>query len=342
MAANVVSFGKTKDGRTVEKILLKSGRLEAEIMTLGATVLALCVPDRTGKLTDVVLGYTNPAAYEENEGYLGALVGRYANRIAGACFSIDGGTYQLAANEGSKQLHGGPEGFSKQIFSIEAAEKDRVALCYTAPDGENGYPGTLDLRVTYTLTERGLTMRYEATCDKPTYCNITNHSYFNLDGSGDILQHRLWIDADDYTPVDSASLPVAEKTSVAGTPFDFTEEKEVGREIGVDYEQLRLTGGYDHNYVLREREGIRLAARVRSGVSGITMEVWTDKPGVQLYSGNYLATTSDTKTGAPYSKRDGLCLETQFAPDSPNHPHWRDIVLRPGAVYCYTTEYRFI
>lgn len=342
MVKNVVSFGKTKDGRAVEKVLLKNGQLEAEIMTLGATVLALRVPDQTGKLTDVVLGYTSPAAYEENEGYLGALVGRYANRIAGACFSVDGVTYQLAANEGSKQLHGGPEGFSGQIFSVETVGEDKAVFCYTAPDGENGYPGTLELCVTYTLTERGLSMSYEATCDKPTYCNITNHSYFNLDGSGDILRHRLWIDADDFTPVDADSLPVAEKTSVAGTPFDFREEKEVGGEIEADHEQLLLTGGYDHNYVLREQGGIRLAARLRSEASGITMEVWTDKPCVQLYSGNYLATTADTKSGRPYRKWGGLCLETQFAPDSPNHPQWRDIVLRPGAVYCYTTEYRFV
>ena len=342
MAATISPYGTTKDGRQVEKVLLKNGRLEAEIMTLGATVLALRVPDGHGVLRDVVLGYTSPAAYEENEGYLGALVGRYANRIAGARFVIDGTEFPLAANEGSKQLHGGPGGWSFQLFSAEKTGESEVTFRYTAPDGENGYPGRLELAAVYELTDEGLCLCYEAACDKATYCNITNHSYFNLNGGGDVLGHLLWIDADSYTPVDGESIPVAKAWPVEGTVFDFREEKPVGRDLEADEEQLRLTGGYDHNFVLREKEGLRQAARLRSEESGITMEMWTDKPGVQVYSGNYLATTADTKGGMPYQKREGICLETQFPPDSPNHPEWGDILLRPGKRYRYTTEYRFL
>jgi len=342
MSVTFVPFGTTKDGRQVEKVLLKNGSLEAEIMTLGATVLSLRVPDRDGKKVDVVLGYSCVRAYEKNEGYLGALVGRYANRIAGARFFIDGTEYRLAANEGGKQLHGGPEGFSRQIFSAEAMGGSAVAFSYTAPDGENGYPGTLQLKATYTLTERGLVLRYEAVCDKDTFCNITNHSYFNLNGCGDILSHSLWIDGEHITPVDADSLPVAKKLAVAGTPFDFRTEKCVGQDIDADHEQLRFAGGYDHNFILRKKEGLRLAARLRGEGTGIAMEVWTDQPGVQLYSGNFLSTTADTKTGVPYQSRAGLCLETQLPPDSPNHPEWGETVLKKGQWYCRTTEYRFV
>ena len=342
MSVQITPFGTTADGRAVEKILLRQGRLEAEIMTLGATVLALRVPDSSGELRDVVLGYTCPAAYEENSGYIGALVGRYANRIAGARCTVDGKELCLTANEGEKQLHGGPGGYSFQIFTPEILGENAAAFHYTAPDGENGFPGTLRLTATYTLTEQGLRIHYQAECDKPTPCNLTNHSYFNLNGGGSVLDHRLWIDAESFTPVDKDSIPVALTAPAAGTPFDFTEEKPIGQDIGADFAQLHLTGGYDHNFMLRPQAGLRLAARLTGEQSGIVMETWTDQVGVQLYSANFLHTDGRTKTGAPYQKNCAVCLETQQPPDSPNHPEWGDVILRPGRVYETTTEYRFL
>ena len=341
MTARREPFGRTRDGQAVEKITLARGGLEAEILTYGGAVAALRVPDPTGKAVDVVLGYRNLAGYETNGCYLGALVGRYANRIAGARITIDGVTYPLAANEGAKQLHGGPEGFNSRVFDVAEAAADRVVLTYTEPDGKNGFPGTLTLTAAYALTDAGLSMRYVATCDKPTVCNITNHSYFNLNGCGSAMGHRLWVDADAFTPIDGDSLPVARARDVALTPFDFREEKEIGRDMNQDCQQLRLAGGYDHNFVLNKKDGLRLAARLTGDVSGISMECWTQQPGVQFYTANFLETNDLTKTGAPYGPRQGVCLETQIPPDSPNHPEWGDVILRPGQVYDVTTEYRF-
>ena len=332
-------FGSTNDGRSVDRLTLRKGAMEAEIITYGAALRALRVPDKNGSPVDVVLGYDTVREYETNGGYLGAVVGRYANRIAGASCLIDGQRVALVANEGAKQLHGGPEGFSTQVFAVEDAGEDFAVLTYTSPDGQGGFPGTLELRVTYTLTEKGIGLRYEAVSDKVTHCNITNHAYFNLNGSGDILGHRLWLASGQFTPVDGDSIPVAMARSVAGTPFDFTVEKTVGEDIGADDEQLHNVKGYDHNFVLDPAQGLRLAARLTGDVSGIVMETWTEKPGVQLYSGNFL----DAKGGkdGDYSPRQAVCLETQFFPDSPNHPEWGDILLRPGRRYDYTTEYRF-
>lgn len=341
MLTPIVPFGTARDGRPVEKVLLRRGRLEAEVMTLGATVLSLRVPDSSGRPVDVVLGWNCPAAYEENGGYLGMLVGRYANRIAGARCVIDGAEFALTPNEGTKQLHGGPAGFSFQIFRPEIIDEGAVIFHYTAPDGENGFPGALRLDAAYTLTEEGLSIRYRAETDRPTLCNLTNHSYFNLNGGGTALGHLLWADADSYTPVDADSIPTALSAPAVGTPFDFTAEKPIGRDIGSDCEQIRLTGGYDHNLVLRPRPGLRLAARLTGEKSGIVMETWTDQPGVQLYTANFLSDDPRTRTGVPYAKRDGVCLETQLPPDSPNHPEWGDCILRPGQIYERTTEYRF-
>ena len=333
-------FGSALDGRSVDRITLRKGSMEAEVITYGAALRALRVPDKNGTPVDVVLGYDAVSEYETNGGYLGAVVGRYANRIAGASCLIDGQRTALVPNEGAKQLHGGPEGFSTQVFTVEDADEDFAVLTYTSPDGQGGFPGTLVLRVTYTLTGQGLSLRYEAVSDKVTHCNITNHAYFNLNGSGDILGHRLWLASGQFTPVDEDSIPVAMARSVAGTPFDFTVEKAVGRDIGADDEQLHNVKGYDHNYVLDPAQGLRLAARLTGDRSGIIMETWTEKPGVQLYSGNFLETRG-AKGGGDYAPRQALCLETQFFPDSPNHPEWGDILLRPGKKYDYTTEYRF-
>ncbi len=321
-------------------LTLRRGAMEAEIITYGAALRALRVPDKSGNSVDVALGYDDVRGYEDNGGYLGAVVGRYANRIAGASCLIDGERVPLVANEGAKQLHGGPEGFSTQVFSLEEAGEDFAVLTYVSPDGQGGFPGTLTLRVTYALTGQGLSIRYEAAGDKATHCNITNHAYFNLNGSGDILGHRLWLAAGRFTPVDGDSIPVDMARSVEGTPFDFTAEKPVGRDIGQGDEQLHNVGGYDHNYVLDPGQGLRLAARLTGEASGIVMETWTEKPGIQFYSGNFLKTNA-AKGGGVYVPRQGLCLETQFFPDSPNHPEWGDILLRPGRRYDFTTEYRF-
>ena len=341
MSVERMAFGATKDGRAVEKFVLKAGKLEAEVITYGAALAALRVPDKNGQMVDVVLGYRSVAGYEENGGHLGATIGRYANRIAGASFAIDGVTYPLVANEGTKQLHGGPGGYTRQLFRGEPTGESQVTLSFHDPDGANGYPGTVDMSVTYTLTEAGLRLSYRAETDKPTYCNFTNHSYFNLNGGGTAMDHLLWIKADAITPVDAQSIPVAQAMPVAGTAFDFREEKPVGRDIEADEEQLHMTGGYDHNFILGPAEEPRLVARLTGDKSGIVMETYTCQPGVQLYTANGLKGYAETKSGVPYAKREAVCLETQLPPDSPNHPEWGDVVLRPGAVYEAVTEYRF-
>lgn len=333
-------FGSTRDGRPVDKFTLRRDAMEAEIITYGAALRALRVPDGGGGAVDVALGYDGLSAYEDNGGYVGAVVGRYANRIAAASCLIDGRRIALEPNEGPKQLHGGPAGFSRQIFRPLDAGEDFVTLACTAPDGQGGFPGTLELWVTYTLTGRGLRIRYEAVSDQTTHCNITSHAYFNLNGSGDILGHRLWLASGQYTPVGPDSIPLAMACAAAGTPFDFTVEKPLGRDIGQDDPQLHNVGGYDHNFVLDPAQGLRLAARLTGEKTGIVMETWTEKPGVQLYTGNFLNAPGG-RNGEHYHPRRGVCLETQFFPDSPNHPEWGDILLRPGQRYDYTTDYRF-
>lgn len=332
-------FGVTASGGAVEKITLSRGALSAEVITYGAALRALWVPGPGGAPMDVVLGYDSIAGYEENGCYLGAVIGRYGNRIAGARCTLDGEALVLVPNEGTKQLHGGPDGFDRKLFQVEEVGEDHATLCYTSPDGEGGFPGTLTLRVTYTLTDSALRLRYRAVSDKATYCNITNHSYFNLNGGGDVMGHRLWLASHQFTPVDADSIPTALSVPVAGTPFDFTAEKPLGQDVEADDRQLRNVGGYDHHFVLDPAQGLRLAARL-TGERGVSMETWTQMPGLQLYTGNFLETTAG-KGGGPYKPRQAVCLETQYAPDSPNHPEWGDIVLRPGQVYDMTTEYRF-
>lgn len=322
-------------------LTLRRGRMEAEVLTYGAALRALRVPDRNGGPVDVVLGYDAVSAYEANGGYLGAVVGRYANRIAGAACLIDGARVPLAANEGPKQLHGGPEGFSTQVFGVADAGEDFAVLTYASPDGQGGFPGNLTLRVTYALTDQGLSLRYEAASDKATYCNITNHSYFNLNGGGSAMGHRLWLGASRYTPVGTDSIPISMSRPVAGSPFDFTAEKLLGRDIDADDQQLKNVGGYDHNFVLDGAQGLRRAARLVGDKTGIVLEVWTEKPGIQLYTANMLRTDSSGKGGETYRPRQAVCLETQFFPNSPNHPEWGDILLRPNRKYDYITEFRF-
>jgi len=334
-------FGSTRDGRAVEQYTLRCGNLEAEVLTYGATLRLLQAPDRNGEHVDVVLGYDSVSGYEDNGGYLGAVIGRYANRIAGARCLIDGRIVPLTANEGPKQLHGGPAGFDRQCFEARQTGESAVTFTYTSPDGEGGFPGSLTAQVTYTLQEQGLSLHYEASASQTTYCNLTNHSYFNLNGGGDAMNHRLWLSSSRYTPVGPDSIPTAMARPVAGSPFDFTAEKTIGRDINADDQQLRNVTGYDHNFILDPLQGLRRAARLTGDRSGIIMEVWTDKPGLQLYTANGLTITGRGKRGAIYRPRQAVCLETQFFPDSPNHPEWGDILLRPGRRYDYTTEFRF-
>jgi aldose 1-epimerase len=345
-------FGVTPDGVQVEAITLTAANgVSARIITFGATLQSLLLPDRTGRTADVALGYDDLATYVAKPRFFGATVGRYANRIANAKFTLDGQTFPLAANNGPNSLHGGARGFDKVVWKVGDVTSGPVAsvtLTYTSRDGEEGYPGTLDVRVTYSLDEnRTLTTRYEATTDKPTIVNLTNHSYFNLAGieSGrSILDHRLTIDADAYTPVDATLIPTGELRNVAGTAFDFRQSVRVGEHIrDTSDAQIALTRGYDHNFVLRGgvTDAPKRAARVEDPISGRVLELWTTEPGVQLYTGNGFDGTTIGKSRVGYRQSDGLALEPQKFPDSPNHPAFASARLDPGKTYRQTSFYRF-
>src|SRR5438309_4668066 len=318
------AFGTTADGKPVELFTITNAHgVEVRIMTYGAIIVSLRTPDRSGHLGDIVLGYPTLAGYLAQSPYFGAIVGRYGNRIAKGRFSLDGKTYQLATNNGPNHLHGGVKGFDKVVWSTAPAETDSsaaVAFSYVSPAGEEGYPGTLRARVTYTLTDRDeLRVDYLATTDQATPVNLTQHSYFNLAGAGtrDILDHELMIAADRYTPVDDTLIPTGELAPVAGTPFDFRQPTAIGARINQDNLQLKNGKGYDHNWVLnRKGTGLELAARLTDPKSGRTMEVATTEPGLQFYSGNFLDGTIKGKGGQVYAYRSGLCLLTQHFPDS--------------------------
>ena len=325
--------------------------MEAAITNYGGAVVSLKVPDRNGTLEDIVLGYDSADGYVADKAFFGAIIGRYGNRIARAQFTLDGKTYTLAKNNGENSLHGGIKGFNKALWTakgIPAKDGQALELTYLSKDGEEGFPGNLNVRVIYTLTDANeLKIEYFATTDKKTVVNLTNHSYFNLlgvgPGMGDILGHMLMIEADKFTPVDSGLIPTGELRDVAGTPFDFRKPTAIGARINADDEQIKLGGGYDHNFVLRRKagEGISLAARVVEPASGRVMEVWTTEPGVQFYTGNFLDGSAHGKGGVAYAKRSAFCLETQHFPDSPNQPKFPSVVLSPGAGYQTTTIYKF-
>ncbi|HEV1993205.1 MAG TPA: aldose epimerase family protein [Candidatus Acidoferrum sp.] len=344
------SFGKTPDGQPVDLfVLTNKGGAEASITNYGGAVVSLKVPDRNGKLADVVLGYDNADGYVADKSFFGALIGRYGNRIGHAQFVLDGKTYTLAKNNGENSLHGGIKGFNKALWSaktISTRGGQSVELSYLSKDGEEGFPGNLKVTVIYTLTNtNALKIEYSATTDKKTVVNLTNHSYFNLagQGSGDILGHLLMIPADQFTPVDAGLIPTGELRDVAGTPFDFRKPMAIGARIDRDEEQLKLGGGYDHNFVLRppmDRAEF-LAARVVEPTTGRVMEVWTTEPGVQFYTGNFLDGKTAGKGGVAYPHRSALCLETQHFPDSPNQPKFPSAVLKPGARYHTITTYKF-
>ena len=340
-----IPFGVMPDGTAVELYTLNAGALSCNVITFGGSLQSLRVPDRTGKPVDVLLGFDALEPYRTHGKSLGALVGRYANRIGGAKFTLNGQTYSLAANNnGVNHLHGGLVGFNQRVWTVEEAADRRLVLSLFSPDGEEGYPGNLTVRVTYTLTEEGLAIGYRAECDRDTVCNLTNHAYFNLAGhdSGPVLDQTIQLLADFYTPTDPLSIPTGEIAPVAGTPMDLRTPGPIGARIGEDFPQLLQAGGYDHNWIPGGEPGtLRPIARAFSEDSGISMEVLSTLPGVQFYTANYLDGCPAGKGGAPYANRWGFCLETQFYPDSPNHENFPSCVLRAGEVFDHTAVFRF-
>jgi aldose 1-epimerase len=344
------SFGKTADGEAVDIYTLTNARnIEARIMTYGGIVVSLKTPDRNGKVEDVVLGFDNLDGYLKGHPFFGALVGRYANRIAKGRFTLNGVEYKLAQNNNGNSLHGGERGFDKRVWTakeVGGAEGPGLELTYVSKDGEEGYPGTLTSVVTYRLTDNDeLRISYAATTDKDTVLNLTNHSYFNLAGpaGGDILKHELMLNADRFTPVDAGLIPTGELKSVKGTPFDFTQPTAIGARINGTDQQLVLGKGYDHNFVLNRSDdtSLVLAARATEPTSGRVLEVSTTQPGVQFYTGNFLDGKVVGKAGKSYQYRYGFCLETQHYPDSPNKPEFPSVVLKPGQQYKQTTVFKF-
>jgi aldose 1-epimerase len=341
------SFGKTRTGASVDLYTLTNANgMEAAIMNRGAILVSLKTPDRSGKMADVVLGFDTLEGYLGENPYFGAVVGRYGNRIAKGRFTLNGKEYKLATNNGPNALHGGLQGFDKQVWQAQPVGKSGLRLTYVSKDGEEGYPGTLTTTIEYTLTDANeLKLAYSATTDKDTVLNVTNHSYFNLagEGTGDILGHRMQLFADRFTPVDATLIPTGELKPVAGTPFDFRQPHLIGERIdAAGDEQIKFGGGYDHNWVVNGSMGtLRPAARVVEPKSGRILEVSTTEPGVQFYTGNFLDGTIKGKGGKVYKRRYGFCLETQHFPDSPNHPKFPSVVLKPGGKFASNTVFKF-
>jgi len=341
-------FGKTPDGLPVEIYTLRNKNgLEARIMTYGGIVVSLKTPDRAGRFDDVVLGYDSLDGYIKRNPYFGAIVGRCGNRIGNAKFSLNGKTYSLAPNNASKNhLHGGLKGFDKVVWAAKPAETANgpaLQLDYLSKDGEEGYPGNLSVTATYTVTEdNALKLDFKATTDKDTICNLTHHSYFNFRGSGDVLDYLVQIDSEKFTAVRAEMIPTGELRPTAGTPLDFRQPTRIGARINSDYEQIQLGGGYDHNWVFENKNGhLARVARVVDDVSGRCMEVFTTQPGMQFYTGNFLDGTITGKGGRQYHRRHAFCMEPQHYPDSPNHPEFPSIELKPGQVYKHTIAYKF-
>jgi aldose 1-epimerase len=344
------SFGKTEDGQQMDLYTLanKNG-MKVTVTNFGASVVSIIVPDKDGKIADVVLGYDDVSGYESGKASIGATVGRYANRIAGGKFALDGKTYTLPLNDGPNTLHGGIKGFNKHVWTakdVSGAAGQALQLTYLSKDGEEGFPGNLSAKVVFTLgSTNELKIDYSATTDKDTVINLTNHSYFNLSGQGegDILGHELTIHASRFTPVDATLIPTGELRSVKGTPFDFTKATPIGARIDQDDEQLKLGKGYDHNWVVDGTAGtLRLAAQAYDPKSGRVLEVLTTEPGIQFYTGNFLDGTIHGKDGKVYNRRYAFCLETQHFPDSPNHPKFPTTELKPGQKFHSITVFKFL
>ena len=343
------SFGKTAAGENVDIYTLRNTHgVEAKIMNYGGILVSLKVPDKNGKFDDVVLGFNDLDSYLKGHPYFGALIGRYGNRIAKGRFTLNGTEYKLAVNNGENHLHGGIKGFDKVVWTGRESKTKAgpaVVLTYLSKDGEEGYPGNLNVTVVYTLTNNNeLKIDYSATTDKDTVLNLTHHSYFNLagEGNGDILNHRVTINGNRFLPTDAGSIPTGELRQVAKTPFDFLTAHAIGERINADEEQIKLGNGYDHTWIINGRMGVmRLAATASDPTSGRTMQVWTTEPGVQFYTGNFLDGTLTGKSGKIYQRRFGFCFETQHYPDSPNHPAFPTTTLKKGATFKSSTIYRF-
>ncbi len=340
-------FGTTKDDREAVKITLRNAHgASLSVTNFGATVVSLIVPDRDGHSIDVLLGYEDVSSYEKNGGYLGAAIGRVGNRIAGASFSLNGTDYALDANDGPQCLHGGSDGYDRRLWHYTLDEtENRVIFSLISPHMDQGFPGQVMITVTYTLTEENeLHIRYCAVPDRDTPINMTNHSYFNLNGHGDgsCLDHEAVIYADFMTESREGVYPNGNILAVRNTPFDFTSPHTFGERIDGDHPQLVLAGGYDHNYVLNDYRGqMRPIAKVRGPKTGITMEVLTDTPGMQLYTGNFIEDFTGGKDGVVYKKRSGFCMETQYFPDAVHYTHFPSVICRKGQVYESETVYRF-
>jgi aldose 1-epimerase len=337
------AFGQTADGAAVDLYTLTDGKVEVRITNYGGIIVSLRTPDRNGKLDDVVLGYDSFEGYRANPAYFGAIIGRYANRIAHGSFQLDGKTYSVPKNDGDNALHGGIRGFNKVVWTASEI-KDGIELTYVSKDGEQGFPGTLSTTVLYVLEGGALRIEYSATTDKDTVLNLTNHSYFNLagQGKGEVLGHMVKIDASRFTPVDAALIPTGELKPVQGTPFDFRTPHAIGERIDAKDEQLRLGLGYDHNFVLDHPEGrLSEAAEVYEPTTGRILRVLTTEPAVQLYTGNHLDGSITGKQGVVYKPRFAFCLETQHFPDSPNHPSFPSTELKPGQKFHSVTIFEF-
>ena len=341
---SISPFGMTPGGEPVSIIALENGALSCKILTYGATLHSLLVPDRNGDPVDVVLGYDTLSEYMENDGYLGAAVGRFANRIAGARFTLNGKEYPLAANNGPNHLHGGRRGFSHRVWTVEHCAADSVTLSLFSQDGEEGYPGDLHVKVTYTLRGDALTISYHAVSEADTPCNLTNHSYFNLSGhdSGPVLDQTIQMFAQSYTPTDAESIPLGIIAPVENTPMDLRTPVRIGEHIDDAFTQLVQGRGYDHNFVIDGAANtLRPAAEAHSEKTGITMRVHTTQPGVQLYTANFLPEGRRGKGGCVYGPRHAFCLETQHFPDSPNQPNFPSAILERNAEYQHTAAFVF-
>jgi aldose 1-epimerase len=343
------NFGKTPDGQSVELYTLRNANgAEAAIMTYGGIVQKLTMPDKNGKLGDIVLGYDSLQGYIDKTPYFGALIGRYGNRIGGAKFSLEGKTYTLATNNGPNSLHGGMKGFDKVVWTAKPSigvHGPQLVLAYFSKDMEEGFPGNLEVTAIYTLTDdNALKVEFNAKTDKPTVCNLTHHSYFNLagQGNGDILGHVVYINSDKTTPVDSGLIPTGEFADVTGSPFDFRKPTTIGARINDPDKVLQYGPGYDHNWVINKPFGqFGLQARVVEPTSGRVMEVWSDEPGLQFYAGNFLDGTIKGKGGVAYQIHTGFCMEPQHYPDSPNKPQFPTTELKPGQTFHNTIVYKF-
>lgn len=340
-------FYANKDNKDVLLYVIKNEKLQVSITNFGARLVSIVVNDKNNAPVDVILGYDTAEEYIENtNNFYGAIVGRYGNRIGNATFKLGGNTYQLEKNNDKNMLHGGKNGVYDKVWDVKSASENSITLAYLSPDGEAGFPGNVNMKVTYTLNnDGGLEIAYEGDTDKETVLNLTNHAYFNLNGAGDstILDHELWINANQLTEVTKELIPTGKSLDVKGTAFDFTSAKLIGKDINNQSQQLKFGKGYDHNFELNSKEAFAEVANVYAPKTGIEMKIFTTEPGLQFYSGNFMNSEEPKgKEGKSYPYRSALCLETQHFPDSPNHDHFPSTVLSPGEKYTSKTEYRFL